>query len=154
MTKVPELKFILTKELGRLARWLRLLGFDTVYFDLDDIKKLFLIAFNENRIIVTKIRALSGAKNFKVVYVKSDILKDQIRELIRKIDIKKDYLFTRCADCNKRLVRVDKEEIKGFVPEYVYTTQRQFFRCPQCAKIFWRATHWDLARGYLNEIYS
>ncbi len=145
------MRFILTKELGRLARWLRLLGFDAAYFDSDDIKALFVAAFNEKRIVVTKRRKISGTKSLKVIYLKSDTLREQFNELRRKIKFKTKTLFTRCADCNKRVFEVKKTSIRGLVPPYVFKTQKNFFQCPACAKIFWKATHWNRAKEFLNE---
>ena len=150
------MKFILTKELGRLTRWLRLLGFDAAYFDSDEMKRLFVIAYNESRIIVTKIRDLSAIKSVRVIYVKEDLLKGQFSELQRKLnrDIGKNALFTRCADCNKKVFRIKKGSVRNLVPEYVFKTQKRFFQCPGCAKIFWKATHWDRAKEFMNEICS
>lgn len=150
------MKFILTKELGRLARWLRLLGFDTEYFDSDDMAHLFVTAFNEKRTIVTKIRKLSDTKSLKVIYVKSDLLKEQFIELKKKIKARVNAkgLFTRCADCNKKVFEIAKSSARDFVPEYVFKTQKKFFQCPSCAKVFWKATHWDRAKEFLDEIRS
>ena len=148
------MKFILTKELGRLARWLRLLGLDAAYFDSDDMKALFVTAFNEKRIIVTKRRKITGARSVRVVYIKADLLEGQFLELKKKIKIGTKGLFTRCADCNKEVFAIDKSSVKSLVPEYVFKTQKRFFQCPKCAKIFWKATHWDRAREFVNEIRS
>ena len=147
------MRFILTKELGRLARWLRLLGFDAGYFDSDDMKALFVSAFNEGRIIVTKRRGIRGAKSVKVAYIKSDSLKEQFSELRKqvKITIGKN-LFTRCADCNKEVFGIHKNSARPLVPEYVFKTQQKFFQCHGCGKIFWKATHWDRAKEFVSEV--
>ena len=148
------MKFILTKELGRFARWLRLLGFDASYFDSDDSKALFVRAFNERRIVLTKRIAIRGGKSVKVAYIKSDSLKDQFSELRRKLNINigKKGLFTRCADCNKEVFEIHKDSVRSLVPEYVFKTQRKFFQCPRCGKIFWKATHWDRAKEFVSEV--
>ena len=147
------MRFILTKELGRLARWLRLLGFDASYFDSDDSKALFVRAFNERRIVLTKRIAIRGGKSVKAVYIKSDSLKEQFSELKKqlKISIGKN-LFTRCADCNKEVFEIHKDSVRSLVPEYVFKTQRKFFQCPRCGKIFWKATHWDRAKEFVSEV--
>lgn len=150
------MKFILTKELGRLTRWLRLLGYDALYFNSDDMKALFVTAFNEARTIITKRRRISTIKSAKVIYIKSDPLKGQISELKKKLKLKLERytLFTRCADCNKEVIKIKKDSIRHLVPPYVFKTQENFFQCPSCAKIFWKATHWDRAREFLHEIRS
>jgi uncharacterized protein with PIN domain len=146
------MKFILTKELGRLARWLRLLGFDAAYFDSDDMKRLFTTAFNEKRIIITKRRQTLSTKSVKVLYVQDDLLKDQFAGLSKRLNLSSRSLFTRCADCNQEVSEINRNSAKGLVPPYVFKTQDKFFQCPSCEKIFWKATHWDRAKGYLNEI--
>ena len=146
------MKFILTKELGRLTRWLRLFGYDAAYFDSDDMGKLFVTAFNEARIIVTKRRNISAVKSVKLIYVKSELLERQLSELKKKLkkNIAHKNLFTRCADCNKEVFGVKRGSVRGLVPEYVFKTQKKFFQCPACGKIFWKATHWDRAKDFLQ----
>ena len=147
-------KFILTKELGRLARWMRLFGYDVEYFDSDDIKLFFITAFSESRIIITKRRTLSKIRQLKVIFVTCDLLKDQVRELKKKLKIRfsDKILFTRCSDCNKDVLEINKASVKGKVPPYVFETQKNFFQCPSCGKIFWKATHWDRAKEFMHEI--
>ncbi|MFC1667420.1 Mut7-C RNAse domain-containing protein [Candidatus Omnitrophota bacterium] len=150
------MKFILTKELGRLVRWLRLFGYDTLYFDSDDMNGLFVIAFNESRIIVTKRKTMPPSQNVEIVHVKSDLLKKQFNELKKKLRLAlggKGF-FTRCADCNKEVFRIKKSSVKSLVPPYVFKTQKNFFQCPGCAKIFWKATHWTRAKEHMNEVCS
>jgi len=148
------MKFILTKELGRLTRWLRLFGYDSAYFNSDDMKQLFVTAFNESRIVVTKRKSFPNTNILKVIYVKGDTLERQFPELRKKIklDIGNRTLFTRCADCNREVFRIKKESVSGLVPEYVFKTQKDFFQCPECARIFWKATHWYRAKEFLHEI--
>lgn len=147
------MKFILTKELGTLARWLRLFGYDSLYFNSDDLRRLFVTAFNESRIIVTKRKDIpTNTKSVRVIYVKSDLLKEEMRELQKKlkVHITNSNLFTRCADCNKKVFRIKKDSVRGLVPPYVFKTQKNFLQCPGCEKIFWKATHWDRAREFLK----
>lgn len=150
------MRFILTEELGRLARWLRLFGYDAVYFNSDNMKRLFVDAFNEARIIITKRKRISDGKTVKIIYLKGDLLKEQISELRKKIklNLSNRTLFTRCADCNKEVFKINKGSTRGLVPPYVFKTQKRFFQCPACARIFWKATHWDRAQEFIDEIRS
>lgn len=150
------MKFILTEELGRLTRWLRLFGFDAADFKSKDANKLFLTAFNESRVIVTKRKKTPVSKNVRLVYIKGDLLERQISELRKslKLNMHRKAFFTRCADCNKKVFRIKKASVRGLVPPYVFETQRNFFQCPQCARIFWKATHWKRAKEYINEVCS
>jgi len=146
-------KFILTPELGRLCRWLRIVGYDAYYFRGRD-SSLIVKALQEDRIILTRRKKLAQESAVKKVIIHYDCLKDQIRELKEKIglDINPDNLFSRCTDCNAEIRKVDKQLVKDKVPQYVYQTQNEFYKCPKCKKIFWKGTHWDLANKYLQEI--
>lgn len=148
------MRFILTKELGRLTRWLRLLGYDASFFNSDDMKKLFVKAFNEERAIITKRQRLSNIKSLKLIYVKGDLLKEQISKLKKKVRLDTRGLFTRCADCNKEVISIEKKAVKDLVPPYVFKTQKNFFQCPLCKRVFWKATHWTNAREFINEVCS
>ena len=90
----------------------------------------------------------------KKVIIHHDRLKAQIRELKEKVGLNIGFedLFSRCASCNAEIRKVDKKLVKGKVPQYVYHTQDEFYKCPKCKKIFWKGTHWDLANKYLQEI--
>ncbi len=147
------MKFILTPELGRLCRWLRIVGYDAYYFRGRD-SSLIVKALQEDRIILTRRKKLAQESAVKKVIIHHDRLQDQIKELKEKIglNINTDNLFSRCADCNAEIRKVDKELVKGKVPPYVYQTQDEFYKCPKCKKIFWKGTHWDLANKYLQEI--
>ena len=145
-----NMKFIVTKELGRLARWLRILGFDTVYFSSDNKGTLIVQALREDRIIVTRSKAKREELKKKSVEIASNELKAQLKEVIKALNIKIDEkrMFTRCTLCNEPLVEVEKEEVKGLVPEYVYKTKSLFMKCPACNKIYWQGSH----RGRVKEV--
>jgi uncharacterized protein with PIN domain len=136
-------KFILTKELGRLARWLRILGFDTLYCRDDNLGVLIIQALRDDRVIITRRRNTRHLQK-RTIVVNSERLSQQLREVQRKLnlDIKTDKMFTRCTVCNEILREVRKEELKEDVPEYVYVYQDSFMRCPGCGKIYWQGSHW------------
>lgn len=138
------MKFILTRELGRLARWLRILGFDTVYFRGSNRSSLVITALREGRIIVTRNLRLAAPTGVKLVYLKEGAVEEHLKQLLKALDIKIDQgrLFTRCLLCNAVLVSIDKEKVKDKVPEYVYQSQESFSACPDCQKIYWAGTHW------------
>jgi hypothetical protein len=146
-------KFILTPELGRLCRWLRILGYDAYYFRGRD-SSLLIKALQEHRIIVTRRRKLAEESAVRKVIIHHDKLKDQLRELKENLglDLSSNNLFSRCAECNAEVKRVEKEVVKNKVPEYVYQTQNEFYKCPKCKRIFWQGTHWNLAQKYLGEL--
>jgi uncharacterized protein with PIN domain len=148
------MKFILTKELGRLAQWLRILGYDSAYFKQDNPSSLIIQSLRDNRIIITRNSHLSKPLGIKVVLIEAEKIKEQLGEMLQKLKIKPDtkVMFTRCIICNVELVDIDKEKIKDKVPEYVFNTQEGFVTCPSCKRIYWSGTHWGNVQKTLEEI--
>jgi uncharacterized protein len=138
------LKFLVDYMLGKLARYLRMLGVDTVYFTKSDLAGLIEKASHEKRIILsrnTKLKRIDGLLNF--VFINDDLPDKQLREVLRyfNIHISADLLFTRCLTCNQKLVVANHEEARRKVPPYIFETNIKFFLCSQCKKIYWEGTH-------------
>lgn len=148
------MKFLLTKELGRLVRWLRIMGFDTEYFDSENKASLIITALREERIIVTRNKRLTKSSGIKIVALEAELIKHEIKELLQKLNLKPDdkQLFSRCIICNELLKSIEKEKVKDKVPEYVFKTQKEFVTCPKCQRIYWQGTHWGNVRQILKEI--
>ncbi len=148
------MKLILTKELGRLAKWLRILGVDAEYFSQDNLNSLIVEALRDERIILTRNQRLSKHAGMKIILVKAQKVKEQTAEILKALNIRvnKDIMFSRCVICNLALVPVDKEKIKDKVPEYVFKTQVHFTSCPKCRRIYWPGTHWGNVQKTLEEI--
>jgi len=111
------MRFTADRMLGKLAKKLRLLGIDTEYFKNVDEEAILKFCKEEGRILLTRDKEL---------YEKA---------------LKNSKPYTRCSICNAPLVKVEKEAVKGKVPEYVYLTQDEFYECPKCHRIYWRGTH-------------
>jgi uncharacterized protein with PIN domain len=148
------MKFILTKELGRLARWLRILGFDTVYYRQDNTSRLLLLALREARIVITRNKVLFDKISAKAVYVKEERLREQLKKVAStlKMKIDQDKMFSRCVICNRPLSCVDKREVEKKVPEYVYKTQNKFMDCPECNRVYWPGSHWGNIKKALAKL--
>lgn len=148
------MKFILTKELGRLAKWLRILGFDAEYFNQENIGSLIIQALRDNRIILTRNQRLPHSKGIRIITIKAEKIKEQVAEVLKTLQIKvaSDIMFSRCILCNVELVEIEKEKIKDKVPEYVFKTQNDFITCPECKRIYWQGTHWGNVISTLKEI--
>jgi len=136
------MKFIADVMVGKLARWLRILGFDVAYSNKFEDDQLLRIAEGENRIILTRDRGLASRRmSGKCLLIESDNYKEQIRQVIGEFDLEHFDMFSRCIECNTELQQVDKEDVFERVPPFVYLTQERFAMCPSCRRVYWRGTH-------------
>jgi uncharacterized protein with PIN domain len=138
-------RFIADAHLGKLARYLRMLGYDTLYRnDLDDAE-IIKISLEEKRIILT--RDLGILKNGRVMrgyFVRNQEPFDQCREVIRKFSLKHQLSpFSRCMECNGLFKKVDKELLKEEIPEKAYQYFKDFFQCESCHNLYWKGSHYD-----------
>jgi len=148
------MKFIVTKELGKLAKWLRLLGFDTEYFTQNKYSALIIQALKDDRVLVTRSRRISAHTGIRKVSINSDGFSSQLKELLNalRIEVDKDIMFSRCVVCNKALVPIEKAKVKDKVPEYVFNTQDKFTVCEICRRLYWQGTHWGNIIKALEDI--
>ncbi|MDD4955768.1 MAG: Mut7-C RNAse domain-containing protein [Candidatus Omnitrophica bacterium] len=148
------MKFIVTKELGKLARWLRLIGFDTVYFENESKGSLIIEALRDDRIIITRTREKIDDLQKKTIVVTKDAVQEQLKEVIQKsgLKVEEERMFTRCTLCNDLLVAAQKEEVKPLVPERVYNQQAVFKKCSSCSKVYWQGSHFEKVKKVMAEI--
>jgi len=148
------MKFLLTRELGRLAKWLRILGFDARYLSEVSPGSLIIEALREERVILTRNHRLSKSCGVKIIVLEAEKIKEQVLEALNvlKIQPESDKMFTRCILCNEELAEIEKDKLKDKVPEYVYKTQENFLTCPKCKRIYWQGTHWGNVVEALKEI--
>jgi uncharacterized protein with PIN domain len=148
-------RFVADVHLGRLARNLRLLGFDTLYStDLDDAA-LVAISVRERRILLTRDVGLLKHKAVTHGYrLRTTDPNRQVEEVVHAFSLQKDLRpFTRCVRCNSMLRAMARAEVAGRVPPQVFRTFRRFTYCPGCGRLYWRGTHfrrlerWTRARG-------
>ena len=153
MTAEP-LKFIADAMLGRLAKWLRLLGYDVVYEPSISDDELIAMAIHEHRIILTMDRKLTERESARnSLLIKSPSYREQLKQVITHYNIDyKSGIFTRCLVCNKLLDPIKKEKIRDRVPPYVYSTQDEFDICQQCSRVYWSGTHRIKMLEMLDEI--
>jgi len=131
--------------LGKLAKWLRMLGYDTLYLPDADDDELVRIAVREDRVLLTRDHRLSDRRMVRkrCVFVDWGSTGAQVRQVIDALGlaVSEEALFTRCAVCNSEIIRIDKADVRGRVPPYVYKTQTDYGYCAACDKIYWRGTH-------------
>lgn len=152
------MRFIVDANVGRLARWLRIAGFDTMFInDLDD-NRLVRIALSEGRVLLTKDtqilkRRVATTGRLKVLLIEGEEVKGQLRQVVKTFNLTSEVKpFTLCLECNKPLVSKGKEEVEGLVPPYVFKTQTQYMQCPECQRVYWRGTHWERMSRELERI--
>jgi uncharacterized protein with PIN domain len=151
-----EIKFIVDSNAGKLARWLRMMGYDALFFNNIDDTELIDIALKEGRVVLTKDTQLMRRRvvtngQLKIVLIQNDDPKEQLRQVVEelKLDCRLKQ-FTRCLECNQSLVPRSKEEVQELVPPYVFRTQTQYMQCPACLRVYWRGTHWQRMKRELE----
>lgn len=139
-----RMKFICDDNLGKLAKWLRTLGYDTLFSRTISDSQLLSKALNEDRVILTRDTKLVELKvASKYLLIESDKPLTQLKQVKKEFNLEtsEEKLFTRCLLCNTPLTKVEKEKIKDEIPPFVYKTQENFVFCSKCNKIFWPGTH-------------
>ncbi|NIS60378.1 MAG: hypothetical protein GTO13_06690 [Proteobacteria bacterium] len=147
--------FIVDRMLGRLARWLRILGYDTLYWRGNDWQAL--VEKGRGRIFLTRTMRLPHRGNFRrITLVREDNPDLQLRNVIRELGLKIDEhrLFSRCIICNRQLGKIPKEDVEGRVPAFIFSTYSEFHSCPGCSRIYWKGTHQENMRKKVLELLS
>jgi uncharacterized protein with PIN domain len=138
-----NVRFLCDRNLGKLVKWLRILGYDTL-LDRGEADQGFLRkAVEAGRIALTRKRNLGAGDSGRLVVVRADRVEGQIGEIMEALAMKPDPKdqMTLCLLCNAILEAVTKEEVEGAVPAYVYQNSTCFRKCPICGRIYWPGTH-------------
>ncbi len=133
-------RFVVDVMLGRLAKWLRVLGFDALLTTLQDCARLELL-ISEGFTAVTRRERLRDMEG--VIFIHSDHHLEQLNELISVLDIGIEELrvFSRCGICNSELLHIASDEALGAVPDYIFETSPDFRKCPKCRRVYWAGSH-------------
>jgi uncharacterized protein with PIN domain len=137
-------KFLCDPTVGKLCKYMRMIGYDTELDSSNDAKRVLSIALEDSRTILTRNSVLAGMKLARSVVLLTD--DDPWRQLQIVVDkcnlvIDKSCVLTRCLEDNEPLRKIAKEDVAGKVWPYVYATQDSFRACPKCGRIYWPATH-------------
>lgn len=148
------MQLLVTDESKRLARWLRLIGYDTTIMSAEPLSQLYETAVNEGRWIITRNRHIKPGRYIKAVLLQHHLLIAQLKQLKKECQLSfhKAQLLTRCDQCNVPLSSIDKSKVKNKVPPYVYGTQDVFYTCASCQRIYWAATHAQRVHNVLDEV--
>jgi uncharacterized protein with PIN domain len=146
-------KFILTVDANKLAKWLRLMGYDAKVVKSISVLNLVRIANKEKRIVLSRSKEiLNHPVDFQRVYLNSDNYQKQLTELIELIEFKQNLLFTRCPEDNNELVDIAKKKILHLIPEKVASSYHDFKVCQKCGRIYWKGSHYTEISQKLTEI--
>ncbi len=139
------MSFVVDCMLGKLARWLRALGFDVQYSSKAGDDELLNIARRERRTLLTRdTRLLGRAKAISALRITSEKWDEQVIQVLSAFDLKDQVRpFSRCLDCNRRLKPLTKEKARNLVAPFVLEHARAFALCPECGRLFWKGTHFD-----------
>ena len=157
VTDIDPPRFVADAMVGKLARWLRILGVDVLYDTSLDDHELEALARREKRVLLTRDTPLaSRSSDPPRLLVESEDYREQLLQVVEAYGLnprQAHLMFTRCIDCNTLLEPARRDEVREEVPPYVFATQTQFKRCPCCDKILWSGTHRQHMRQTLDAIF-
>ena len=149
------MKFIADIMVGKLARYLRMAGYDVAYFNDASDDFILKTAMKEDRIVLTRDTLMLERRQFrngtlKSVFILNDDIREQLLQIRSELNISLGPDLIRCLICNDLLVRVSKREVRNKVPPYVYGTQDDFMYCRECGRYYWRGSHYD----YMDDFFK
>jgi hypothetical protein len=147
-------RFVLDVHLGKLATYLRLLGFDVLYSPIYNDDELMSISLLERRTLLSKDRRLIQHPSLTHAYLVRDSQpRDQAVEILRRFDLHSlIHPFIRCLACNTLLHRVEKEDVAGRLPPRVKEAFDEFFLCTYCDRVYWKGSHYEGMKAWVDEL--
>ncbi len=136
-------RFLADRMVGTLAKWLRILGYDTVYMPEVSPASVKREARRQDRILLTRRTCFLNQKDVPpFVFIRADRFREQLKQVCTDLQLTVlSPLLRRCSVCNRELETIDRERVQARVPAYVWQTQATFFHCRQCQRVYWNATH-------------
>jgi len=148
------MKFIVDCMLGKLAKWLKILGFDTVYFSKIEDAELLALAKKEERILLTRDNALiQKSRTIKSLFIESEDRNTQVEQVLNEFNLRREVKpYSRCIECNIELKDIPKKRAKNLVVPFVYEHANSFAICPRCERVYWDGTHHQDMEFKIEEI--
>jgi uncharacterized protein with PIN domain len=152
-----RVRFLADSNVGRLARWLRALGYDAAYEPHVEDGALVRRALAEGRILLTRDldltqRRVIASGQLKAILLKDDRVRGQLRQVAVELGLDAAQALSRCLECNLELEPRTPAEVEERVPPYVRMTQDRYSECPRCGRIYWAGTHWARMREVLASL--
>lgn len=147
------MKFIADVMLGKLAKRMRLQGFDVLYDRALNDNEIIRISLDQDRVILTRDTGLAARPlAVRHLFINGDRADEQIKQVLAAFPSETPRPFTRCSVCNEPLLHVTGREVRDLVPPYVYERNALFLRCEGCGRIYWQGTHVSrMLRGQRNK---
>ena len=149
-----DTRFIVDAHLGKLARYLRMLGFDAAYERCLENAEIIERSLKEQRIILTRSpEILKQSRVTHGYWLRHDEPLEQLQEVLHELDLSRQVKpFTRCMDCNGRIVAVEKTDITGQVNPLIFERFSEFWQCRDCGKIYWQGSHHERMARMISDI--
>lgn len=148
--------FAVDKSLGTLAKWLRILGYDTIY-EPEVSSREFCVRLEEPRILITRSKKIQKTwPGHNLVFITSNFLFEQLKQVVVQIGIDQNDIqpFSRCIHCNLPIDKIPKDGVYGLVPDYIWQTHDAFMRCSQCKRIYWSGSHGERSAETIKQIFG
>ena len=148
--------FAADRTLGKLSKWLRILGFDTI-FESDIFNTGFYEHLEPERVLLTrtaKIRDRYAGK--RLVFIEADNVYEQIGQVIDELALapKDIRMFSMCLHCNYPIIEINKQTVYGRVPDYIWETHEEFSTCYRCERIYWSGSHGERSRAIIEKLFT
>jgi uncharacterized protein len=145
--------FVVDGMLGKLAKWLKILGFDTLFLP-DEDDRILAAARREGRTILSRDRELvRRAKGHPALLIESTRWPEQVRQVFTRYDLWSEARpFTRCLECNALLEPLSREGAAQIVPPHVFDKSASFSLCPRCGRVYWAGTHHSAMEATIREL--
>ena len=150
-------RFAADSNVGRLARWLRVLGYDATYHPHVRDGDLVRLAMAEDRVLLTREEDLMRRRvitsgELTAQLIRHDGVEDQLRQVVAALGLEPAQALTRCLECNVELEPRAPAEVAARVPPSVRAAQGRYSECPRCSRVFWSGTHWRRMRGVIGAL--
>ena len=150
------MKFVADGMLGKLSRWLRMMGHDVKSSTAFTADELLDMAKKQRRVLLTRDFELyqrGTSKGIEAFYAEGETEAERLAELSKRFGLALEINLekSRCPNCNGKLRRVAKEKVVGKVEENTFKHYDEFWRCPRCGQVYWQGAHWEGIRATLQE---
>ena len=151
------MRFLTDRTTGKLAKKLRALGFDVVYWGEGQIEEAARAALADGRMFLTRSRRIPPlGEGLLVTILEANSPREQVREVLQKLGLEapEEKYFSRCLPCNEELHSVPKAEVEGRVPDFIFRGYDSFHICPRCRRVYWPGTHLEKMKKEVSRILS